>query len=78
MEIKWITMISENTGKELKQHAIIPKTSKGGNKRNISLCGMLYYKGEDEKPAIFDNIEEGEILHKPTACNMCIKEYNKI
>lgn len=77
MEILWITLESEKTEKSLKQHAYVPKMSRGGNKRNISLCGKYKQIADDEKPELFNNMV-GEKLYLPNVCKTCLKKFNKL
>ena len=76
MEILWNILESEKTFNMGKQHAYIPKISRGGNKRNKSLCGKFAQAGEDGKPEMFDNMV-GELLYLPNVCKICLKIYNK-
>jgi len=59
----------------MKQHAFVGKISRGGNNRNISLCGKYVQIGEDEKPELFERLEaEGsEIMNKEKACKSCLR-----
>lgn len=78
MELLWKTLVSENTDKQSKQHAYVPKMSAGGNKRNTTLCGKFRQVGEDGKSELFDNMKDGELLYLPNVCKTCLRLYNKL
>ena len=79
MEIIWKTLSNWNGEKSLKQHAYTSKISKGGNERNISLCGKYKQIGEDGKSEVFEKVIEGggEKLDKEKACKLCLRIINK-
>ena len=71
----WKTLDSWDGERTGKQHAFIGKISRGGNNRNISLCGKYCQINEDEKPELFEKVEaEGsEIVNKEKACKLCLR-----
>jgi len=71
----WKTLDSWDGERNGKQHAYIGKISRGGNNRNISLCGKYTQIGEDGKSEMFNKVIEdgGEILNKEKACKLCLR-----
>ena len=75
----WITLESETTLTTIKQHAFKPLLSKGGNMRNISLCGRARGVNDENKAELFSTLtDRAEFLDEKRACKSCMRIYNKL
>ena len=73
-----ITLDSEDGERTLKQHVFKPKLSRGGNERNISLCGKIRVAEDSGKSAMFDTlIHRAELIDGNNICKTCFKIYLK-
>lgn len=80
MPLLWMTLDTYNGEGTFKQHAFKPKISRGGNERNISLCGKIRAGNEDGKAELFEELNKrgGELINEEKACKHCLKIYRAL
>ena len=72
----WITLTNYNDTQTLKRHCFKPKISRGGNKRNISLCGNVRVGDDEGKSELFNNIGDFRDGDVSSICKSCLRISN--